>query len=180
MTIWHCLARHSHFDTQRLLLRPLSLADSEALYRIVTTSVSMERVVPAFTSQEACEQFLVEEFLRQPLGVWAVVEKATTTVVGVLRLEKIREGIGQADLVYFLDQVYRGKGLMTEAVSALCSLLVEQGSFNCLCIVSHEENLASQRVAERSGFVLFRQYKGSDRQSRQMKAYREYRYTARQ
>lgn len=176
MTIWHCLARYSYFDTQRLVLRPLSLADSEALYRILTTAQGMERVAPTFASQEACEQFVVEEFLRQPLGIWGLVDKTTDTLIGVLRLEKIQERRAQADLLYFLDQAHRGKGLMTEAVSELSCLLVEQGRFACLCIVTHEDNVASQRVAQSAGFVLFRQYKGSDRQSHQMKTYREYRY----
>ena len=39
------------------------------------------------------------------------------------------------------------------------------------------ENSASQKVAQKSGFKLYRRFKGSDRYSRKMRDYLEFRYT---
>lgn len=41
-------------------------------------------------------------------------------------------------------------------------------------MIAHAENIASQRVAQKSGFRLKRQFKGSDRYSRKMRDYVDY------
>ena len=43
--------------------------------------------------------------------------------------------------------------------------------------MTHLENTASQKVAQKSGFVLSRRFKGSDRYTRKMRDYLEFRYT---
>ena len=43
-------------------------------------------------------------------------------------------------------------------------------------IITHLENQASQKVAQKAGFSLFRQFKGSDRYTRKMRDYLEFRY----
>ncbi|MDU3085122.1 MAG: GNAT family protein, partial [Streptococcus mitis] len=44
-----------------------------------------------------------------------------------------------------------------------------------LSIITHLENEASQKVALKAGFSLFRQFKGSDRYTRKMRDYLEFR-----
>ena len=43
-------------------------------------------------------------------------------------------------------------------------------------IITHQENIASQLVAQKAGFKIFRQFKGSDRYTRKMRDYIEFRY----
>ncbi len=45
-----------------------------------------------------------------------------------------------------------------------------------LYIITHLENKASQRVAEKTGFSCRRQFKGSDRYTRKMRDYLEFCY----
>ena len=45
-----------------------------------------------------------------------------------------------------------------------------------LSIITHLENEASQRVALKAGFRLIRQFKGSDRYTRKMRDYLEFRF----
>ena len=66
---------------------------------------------------------------------------------------------------------------MTEAVTKLRDLSMEQFELKQLSIVTHLENSASQKVAQKSGFVLYRRFKGSDRYTRKMRDYLEFRYT---
>ena len=44
-----------------------------------------------------------------------------------------------------------------------------------LKIVTHVENAGSQKVALKAGFRLFRQFKGSDRYTRKMRDYYDFR-----
>ncbi len=65
---------------------------------------------------------------------------------------------------------------MTEVVTKLCQLSFEEFGLKQLSIITHLENQASQKVALKSGFSLFRQFKGSDRYTRKMRDYLEFRY----
>ncbi|MEI2602153.1 GNAT family N-acetyltransferase, partial [Acinetobacter baumannii] len=69
---------------------------------------------------------------------------------------------------------YWGQGLATEAVKNITWLGLHQMGLSRISIIAHLENKASQRVAEKSDYVLLKQYKGSDRYSHQMRQYRHY------
>jgi len=68
------------------------------------------------------------------------------------------------------------QGFMTEVVKKLCQLSFEEFDLKQLSIITHLENEASQKVALKSGFSLFRQFKGSDRYTRKMRDYLEFRF----
>jgi ribosomal-protein-alanine N-acetyltransferase len=76
-----------------------------------------------------------------------------------------------AELSYFLKKDYWGQGLMTEAVRTLVYLAFYEFGMRELTIVTHEENVASQRVARKAGFVQINHYRGSDRYSHKMRNY---------
>ena len=65
---------------------------------------------------------------------------------------------------------------MTEVVRKICQLSFEEFGLKQLSIITHLENESSQRVALKSGFRLIRQFKGSDRYTRKMRDYLEFRY----
>jgi len=54
---------------------------------------------------------------------------------------------------YWLSAAARGQGLMTEAVRAVVRWAREECGIDRLSLWTHPENLASQAVAERAGFV---------------------------
>jgi len=98
-------------------------------------------------------------------------------MIGSIKFEKIDEIKREAELGYFLKKDYWGQGYMTEVVKSLCDLSMAELGLKQLSIITHLENLASQKVAEKSGFNLYRRFKGSDRYSRKMRDYLEFRYT---
>ena len=65
---------------------------------------------------------------------------------------------------------------MTEVVTKLSQLSFQEFGLKKLTIITHVENKASQKVALKAGFSLFRQFKGSDRYTRKMRDYLEFRY----
>ena len=50
----------------------------------------------------------------------------------------------------------------------------QEFGFKELHVIVHGENLASQRVAQKSGFKLKQRFKGSDRYTRKMRDYVDY------
>lgn len=65
---------------------------------------------------------------------------------------------------------------MTECVKNIVYLAFTQFDLKRIYIITHLENKASQRVAEKTGFSCRRQFKGSDRYTRKMRDYLEFCY----
>ena len=69
---------------------------------------------------------------------------------------------------------YWKQGLATEALENLVFLAFQELDLKDLEIIVHKENRASARVAEKAGFRLVRQFKGSDRYTHKMRDYLKY------
>ena len=177
MTIWTKLAAYASLETKHLLLRPFTSADGQAFYQIVSNPDNLAFIFPVKTCQEEAENLMVEMFMRTPLGKWAIIAKETQQLIGAISFERLNEQTRQAELGYFLHRDYWGQGFATEAVRTISFLALYQLGLTDISIIAHFENIASQKVAEKAGFVLLRQYKGSDRYSHKMRTYRHYHLT---
>ena len=177
MTIWTKLAAYASLETERLILRPFTFADGQVFYHIVSKPDNLAFIFPVKTSQEEAENLMVEMFMKEPLGKWAITDKKSKAFLGAISFEKLDERTRQAELGYFIQKEAWGQGLATEAVKSLSFLVLYQLGLTDISIIAHLENRASQRVAEKAGFVLLRQFKGSDRYSHKMRTYRHYHLT---
>jgi RimJ/RimL family protein N-acetyltransferase len=63
---------------------------------------------------------------------------------------RLREG---GPVGYWLAPEARGRGVMTEALRDVVSWAREEHGIGRLVLTTHPDNVASQRVAERAGFV---------------------------
>ena len=176
MDIWTQLGRFSEFETQRLLMRSFAFKDHKDFYEIVRDAQNLAFIFPCQANLAESDFLLVHYFMKNPLGIWAICDKETNEMIGSIKFEKMDEIKKEAELGYFLRKDYWGQGLMTEVVRELVFLSFTTFDFKRLTIITHEENLASQKVAQKAGFKLFRQFKGSDRYTRRMRDYTEYRY----
>lgn len=109
--------------------------------------------------------------MKEPLGVWAILDKESSKMVGVIRFEKIEVQKRTAELGYFLNASFWERGLMTEAVTCLTDLALSAMGMECIILIAHLENKSSIRVAEKSGFKLVSRFKGADRYTRAMRDY---------
>lgn len=171
MTLWMQLAKFACFETDHFVLRPFSFEDGEDFYTIVSHAENLPFIFPVLKDKEIAVATMVEKFIRSPLGNWAIVDKISGRMIGALCFEKLEERQLSAELSYFLKKDYWGQGLMTEAVRTLVYLAFYEFGMRELTIVTHEENVASQRVARKAGFVQINHYRGSDRYSHKMRNY---------
>ena len=114
--------------------------------------------------------------MKSPLGVWAICDQEHQQMIGSIKFERLDEIKKEAEIGYFLKIDSWSKGYMTEVVRKLVQLSFEELGLRQLSIITHVENKASQKVALKAGFSLFRQFKGSDRYTRKMRDYLEFRY----
>ena len=176
MNIWTKLAEFAFIETDRLLLRPCSYQDAEDFYAIASNPQNLEFIFPSQSGLQESQYVVANFFMKNPLGVWAICDKESQQMIGSIKFEKLDEIKQEAELGYFLKKDYWGGGLMTECVKEILFLSFSEFDLKRLSIVTHQENLASQRVAQKAGFKMCRQFKGSDRYTRKMRDYIEFRY----
>lgn len=175
MNIWTQLAANSLIETERLYLRPFLFEDASDFYQIASNPENLEFIFPVQANLAETQYVLANYFMKNPLGVWAICDKKTKQMIGSIKFEKLDEIKGEAELGYFLRKDFWGIGLMTEVVKKLVTLSFETFQLKEIKIVTHVENAASQKVALKAGFRLFRQFKGSDRYTRKMRDYYDFR-----
>lgn len=164
------------FETDRLYLRPFFFSDSQDFREIASNPENLQFIFPTQASLEESQYALTNYFMKSPLGVWAICDQKNQQMIGSIKFEKLDEIKKEAELGYFLRKDAWSQGFMTEVVRKICQLSFEEFGLKQLFIITHLENEPSQRVALKSGFSLFRQFKGSDRYTRKMRDYLEFRY----
>ncbi|EIQ82210.1 UNVERIFIED_CONTAM: GNAT family N-acetyltransferase [Streptococcus canis] len=177
MDIWTQLAAFAFFDTPKVVLRPFQYADHQAFYEMVTDTKHLHYVFPNTRTKVESDYLLVHGFMKAPLGVWAIEDKLTHQLIGSIRLEHYDAKTASAEIGYFLHQTYWGQGIMTEVLKTLAFLSFQTFGLKQLQLITHLENTASQRVAEKVGFHFQKRFKGSDRNTHKMRDYKAYQLT---
>lgn len=94
-----------------------------------------------------------EEGVHRPeFGVFALVRHEDGRAVGAMGFHGVPDDGGLAEVGYDLAESARGQGYACEALRALADWALARDDVRQLRAVIDEDNLASQRVAERAGF----------------------------
>jgi len=143
-------------QTQRLVLRPFAAGDGPAFHEYLS-----DPEVARYTSLLPISLEQAQEMIDNIVGAqttsdapplaFAIALRGDDLLIGNCRLKRDRDDPGQADIAYFLNRRYWGRGYATETVRALIKYgfqeLVLRRIFG-LCV---PENVASRRVMEKAG-----------------------------
>ena len=148
-------------ETSRLLLRAPRLEDVPKLYAAVHDSLPelspyMSWATPDYSLAvcEANTRAVVAAFTAREGLRYHFFDRTTGAFVGNASFHHIDWSVPKLELGYWLRSAYTGKGLMREAVSALCEMAEQELGAVRLEIRCDTRNLKSARVAERCGFRL--------------------------
>ena len=139
-------------ETERLILREFRESDAEDLYEYARDP----EVGPnaGWKPHESLDESrgVVKNFI-QSGEVWAIEDKASHKVIGSIGLHKReREGYTfDRELGYALSRAFWGRGLMTEAASAIVDYAFAHG-VKTLLVAHFDFNDRSRRVIEKLGF----------------------------
>jgi ribosomal-protein-alanine N-acetyltransferase len=146
--------------TSRLVLRPLELADADAVQAIFPQWEIvrfLNEKIPWPYPPDGALTFIREvalpAMLRGEGWHWSIRPKAAPEqLIGVIGLiDKPDENRG-----FWLDPAWRGRGLMSEASTAVTDYWFETLQRPVLRVPKAVANLASRRISERSGMRLIR------------------------
>jgi ribosomal-protein-alanine N-acetyltransferase len=148
------------FETPRLLLRPLTLDDVDALYELTTLPEVIRYVgdKPAVSREEAraiLETGALRDYGVHGYGRHAVVLRETGAVIGFHGL-KVVEEVGETELGYRLLPAHWGKGLASEAARVLVEHAWSGLGLSRIVSLIHPGNAASLKVARKLGMKLDR------------------------
>lgn len=145
-------------ESARLLLRPWQLSDAPALFRHARSErVGPRADWPPHTS-EAMSREIIRTLFSEP-ETYAVVLKSLDEPIGCIGLVPRRhEHYGsiapdQREIGYWLGEAHWGNGYIPEAVELLAARYAASSALSALWITTRTDNLNSQRVALKCGFV---------------------------
>jgi len=84
-------------------------------------------------------------------AIW-IIERKDGTHIGDLCFKGL-SGDGVTEIGYGISEDHQGCGYATEAVSALVDWALHQPGVTCVTAETEENNIASQRVLKKSGFI---------------------------
>ena len=143
--------------TARLTLRPFAAADAGPLHRIL----AQDQVLRYFPRPDPPDMARVEQLIsgqlrhweEHGLGWWAVEPAEGDELLGWCGLQHLPE-TGEVEVGYLVSRPHWGQGLATEAARAALRFGFETCGLRSIVGIVHPENVASQRVLEKSGLVL--------------------------
>ncbi len=144
-------------ETERLLLRPWTLADGEAWFRILQEKDILRyfpnSVPPARFKADAYINHHLAHWMEHGYGHWAVVTPEDGHLRGWCGLEYLPE-LKQVEVAYLLSRTVWGRGYATEAAKAAVEFGLAKLNMREIIGLVHPDNIASIRVLEKCGLTF--------------------------
>lgn len=146
-------------ETERLILRKVRGEDAEPMFRNwasdpeVTKYVTWPPHESIQTSNAVIQQWIKEESDPKTIR-YMITTKESDEPLGSIDVVDYVDGA--PEIGYCLSRKHWGKGYMTEACKAFIKYLMDIG-FSKIVIEANVENLASNRVIQKCGFVFTHQ-----------------------
>jgi RimJ/RimL family protein N-acetyltransferase len=147
-------------ETERLLIRPLELADAPGMF-IMDSDPEVHKYVGGKPMQtveeiEAVIAYVRQQYLDNGIGRWAVIEKGSNEFVGwtgfKLMKETVKGYINYYDFGYRLARRFWGKGYATESGAAALRYGIDKLQYKDIYAMTDVDNNASRHVLEKLGF----------------------------
>ena len=146
------LKEHSILETERLLLRPVTMADAEAMFAYTSDTENTKWDFPANRTIEETKKVIENIYLKSPLGRYGIVLKETSEFIGTIDLMNWSDG-KEAEIGYIINKKFWGNGLATEASAKILELCFEVLGFEEVHAFCALENPASARVLTKLGMT---------------------------
>ncbi|MCO4479368.1 acetyltransferase, GNAT family [Streptococcus infantarius subsp. infantarius] len=86
------LKEHRVLKTKRLLLRPVTMADAEAMFAYTSDTENTKWDFPANRTIEETKKVIENIYLKSPLGRYGIVLKETSEFIGTIDLMNWSDG----------------------------------------------------------------------------------------
>ncbi len=147
-------------ETNRFLLRELSVEDSENFYKLnLNPNVIKYTGDKAFKNVSEAEFFLTnyKDYKINGFGRWAVIDKTNGEFLGWCGLKYV-EKLNETDIGFRFFEEYWNKGYATESAKACIKYGFENLNLKTIVGRAMAENLASIKVLEKLGLKYEKEF----------------------
>lgn len=142
-------------QTERLFIRPTTVADAPFLYRLMNTPgwlqyIGDRNIHSVELARSYIQQKIEPQQQRLGYGGYTLYQRSDCTRIGVCGLYD-REGLDGVDIGFALLPEYMGQGYAWEAARCLKDSAAAMFGLQRLLGVTRPDNQASQRLLERLG-----------------------------
>ncbi|HEY9630240.1 MAG TPA: GNAT family N-acetyltransferase [Coleofasciculaceae cyanobacterium] len=146
-------------ETQRLILREMTLQDSDDLLEVFSDPEVMQFYPQPFDrpmTQRWIERN-IQRYAQHGFGLWAIVLKSGKLIGDCGLVMQQVDGLETVEIGYHIRHDLWGQGLATEAAQACRDYGFNQLGFDQLISLINPANVASRRVAEKNGMRLIKE-----------------------
>lgn len=151
----------SFYETERLIIRPMSLEDSEFIFDLYNRPKFIEFIGNRGIDTVAdAENYIRNKFLpqfqRRGFGNYLVITKDHNKKIGGVGIFE-REGLDIVDIGFSLLDEFEGKGYAYEAASKVKSIGMDDFGLTKISAITSKNNFSSQKLIEKLG-LKFQKY----------------------
>lgn len=143
------------YETERLILRPMSLEDKELIFELYNRPKFIQYIGDRnIKTLEDAEDYIRNRFIPQierlGYGNYLVMTKEGNTKIGGVGIFE-REGLDVVDIGYSLLEEFEGKGYAYEAAQKVKSIGMEEFGLSKISAIISKDNVSSQKLIEKLG-----------------------------
>ncbi len=143
-------------ETKRLLIRPLTLDDAEAMFQNWASDSRVTKYLTwdAHSDVDATKIIIkkwINDYLESSTINWGIEYKENHTLIGTIGLVKVDKAFKECEIGYCMAYDYWNQGIMSEAVKELLKTLFTTFGFLKVYACHDARNLASGKVMKKAG-----------------------------
>lgn len=151
------MSKESVIETERLILRPLTLGDAEACFGWNSDErVTKYMSYPTYTDISQTVDWIKSTFTDESEWIWAFVLKEENRVIGTGSIGPSARMKGYWGIGYNLRYDYWHRGYCTEAMRAIIDFAHRELGVNKICSSHAVDNPRSGKVMEKCGLKFYR------------------------
>ncbi len=153
-------------ETERLLLKRITNDDVNEVFELRSNPETMKYIPRPLvkTTEDALEHIaMIEDKIITNIGInWGITLKGNSKLLGIIGYYRMQPENYRAEIGYILLPEFHGKGIIPEAVNKLIRYGFDDLKLHSIEAVIDPENLASEKVLQKCGFVKEAHFKESE------------------
>lgn len=140
------------YQSQNIIIREFVPEDKQ-LFVLLFEDEEVALYIPQRSTAQYLELFdsTIADYSKGPLGRWGIFDIHTLDFMGMYLTRHFEYVPDQVEIGYVLAKKYWGKGIASEASSALIDYCFTHTDTNQVVAVTDLDNIGSQKVLEKAG-----------------------------
>ena len=152
-------------ETERLVLKRITNEDANQVFELRSNPETMKYIPRPLVknTEDALEHIaMIDDKIETNVGInWGITFKDNSKLLGIIGYYRMQPENYRAEIGYILLPEYHGKGIIPEAVNRLIRYGFDDLKLHSIEAVIDPENLASEKVLQKCGFVKEAHFKQS-------------------